>query len=122
MEATRWQDLFMHLQNKGVDVYAPQQHVGDCLSPFVVVKDGLGAKLGDYSTQYAVYDFLCYVPQDSYSTLEQFTDGVKANVLELKSRFMIRDPYIMTASFYDETSKSHMKSFQMVMYKKINLT
>ena len=38
-QESRWQDLYLHLKNKGYDVYAPAQKVGECTEPYLVVKN-----------------------------------------------------------------------------------
>lgn len=116
MNESRWQDIYEHLTEKGFDVYSPGQHQGECLSPYVVVKDMGGSRLGNFTSMKNLYDIMCYVPQDAFSTLEPFVLEVKKAMLGLYP--MIRPAHYETPSFYDDTNRSHMISVQYINYKK----
>jgi hypothetical protein len=76
-EESRIQDLYMVLKKGGFNVYFPSTKMGECLSPYVVVKnDGL-TKHVEFSTNLSLYSVLCYVPRDSYSKLESYKNKVK---------------------------------------------
>lgn len=114
---SRWQDIYKTLQVAGFDVYSPGQHEGECLSPYVVVKDdGLQEMVGLSSNQ-QFFDILCYVPAEQYSTLSVF-------VAQVENALKTLEPMIMpvrsgTSSFYDDTVKGHMISRQYRNYRKI---
>ena len=48
MAASRIQDIYLHLKEQGFEVYFPAQKVGECLSPYVVVKDATTSKYLEY--------------------------------------------------------------------------
>lgn len=60
---------------------------------------------------------MCYVPQNNYSELEQF-------VLDVKKTMRNIFPLVLyagneTPSYYDDSNKSHMVSFQYYGIRKI---
>lgn len=116
-EQDRIQDIFVHLQNKGFDVYFPSQHEGECISPYVVVKGYTNTQFRQYSSTVQYYDLLCYVPKDHFSTLYPFVDSIKAAMKELSP--MIKPAFFDTASYYDEEIKAHMVSIQYLNYRKM---
>lgn len=117
MESSRWKDIFLHLESKGFDVYAPFSHVGECTDPYVVIKSGIKTQYPGYSTIQETYDFMCYTKHRS--DLDDFVELIKISVKELKNQFMIRDLHVETPEFYDDIVKGYMKSFQYVLFKKI---
>lgn len=116
MNESRWQDIYKHLTKNGFEVYSPGQHQGECLSPYVVVKDMGSSSLGNFTSMKHLYDVMCYVPQDHFSELEPFVQRVKTTMLGLYP--MIRPAHYETPSFYDDTNHSHMISVQYINYKK----
>lgn len=116
-EQDRIQDIFVHLQNKGFDVYFPSQHEGECISPYVVIKGYTNTQFRQYSSTVQYYDLLCYVPKDHFSTLYPFVDSIKTAMKELSP--MIRPAFFDTASYYDEEIKAHMVSIQYLNYRKM---
>ena len=116
MNESRWQDIYEHLTKKGFEVYSPGQHQGECLSPYVVVKDMGCTRLGNFTSTKNLYDLMCYVPEMAFSTLELFVFEVKKAMIELYP--MMRPAHYETPSFYDDTNRSHMISVQYINYKK----
>lgn len=114
---SRWADIYRHLKNSGLDVYSPGQHSGECLKPYVVVKDAGGSQFGRYSSAKQLYELLCYVPQNNFSQLEPFVEEVERHMKELEP--MIKPTHYKTASFLDDSVKGHMVSIQYVNYKKL---
>lgn len=116
MADTRWEDIFEKLQEHGIDVYSPSQHTGECTSPYVVVKDAGRSASTEVSSSQDLYDLMCYVPKNNYSTLEAFVDRVETVMDELFP--MVRSMHFRTPSFYDDSVKAHMISTQYVNWKK----
>lgn len=116
MADTRWEDIFEKLQEHGIDVYSPGRKTGECTSPYVVVKDAGRVNSTEVSSSQDLYDLMCYVPKDNYSTLEPFVDRVETVMDELFP--MLRPMHFRTASFYDDSVKAHMISAQYVNWKK----
>lgn len=113
---SRWGDIFTHLKNKGFNVYSPDQHKGECIEPYVVVKDAGLSGLVAVSSSQKLYDLMCYVPLNKYSDLEPYVDSVETAMDELYPVF--RPVHYRTPSFLDDTVKAHMISTQYVNYRK----
>ena len=105
-----WKYIYLHLKSKGIDVYAPGQHKGNCTSNYVVVKDTGQTQYDGLSSIRQTYDVMCYVPEDSYSTLEDYVEEVKSAMGELYP--MIVPMYYQAESFLDDTVRGHMTSIQ----------
>lgn len=109
--------IYTHLKTKGIDVYFPSQAIGDVVEPRVVVKADGTSKFNGFSTMLCIYDVMCYVPKDRYSTLEEFVSQVREFMKELEPRIM--PTHFETSDFYDDSVKGHMVSIQYRNYKKI---
>ena len=105
------------LKQNNFDVYFPSQHKGECISKYVVIKhDGAYQPL-TVSSERPIYTIMCYVPEQSYPGLESF-------VLEIKRIMKSVFPLVMyagneTPSYYDDSVKGHMISFQYYGTRKI---
>lgn len=107
---SQWQRIYTHLKQNGFDVYSPGQHKGECISPYVVVKDSGLNPLSSFSSTQALYDVMCYVPKEQFSTLEPYVDSVKACMKGLYPSIISTN--FQTASYLDDTVKGHMISVQ----------
>lgn len=116
-EESRVQDIYIFLKEKGYDVYFPAQKVGDCVSPYVVVKHDGATKDLNFSTDIDTYSVMVYVPQKSYSQLEVLVRKIRQDMKELEP--MIRYNDSMMTSFYDDSIKGHMTSISFRNYKKL---
>lgn len=116
MADTRWKDIYDKLKEHGIDVYSPGQKVGECTSPYVVVKNAGRLVSTEISSSQDQYDLMCYVPKENYSTLESFVDNIETIMDELFP--MLRSLHFRTASYYDDSVKAHMISTQFVNWKK----
>lgn len=114
---SRWQDIFVHLKNKGFEVYSPGMKIGECTSPYIVVKNAGSSKHEKFSTNDDLYDIMCYVPRNAYSKLEPMVQRVKESMKDLLP--MINPTGTQTPSYLDDSIKAHMISIQYVNYKKI---
>jgi len=81
---SRWQDIFLHLEEVGFEVYSPGVKVGDCTSEYIVVKNDGSSKHTSFSTDVDMYAVMCYVPKDKYSQLEPLVQRVKERMKELE--------------------------------------
>ena len=117
MAASRIQYIYLHLKEQGFEVYFPAQKVGECLSPYVVVKDATTSKYLEYSSTVTYYDIMCYIPKDHFSELEPFVESVKVAMKGLIP--LIKPTYSQTQSYYDDSVKAHMISVQYKNYRKI---
>ena len=114
MAESRWQDIYLHLKQKGFDVYSPGQKIGECKKEYVVVKDADGNRDLNVSSMHDYYDIICYVPEKQFSRLHPFFEEVKMAMKELFP--MIRPADSETPSYQDKQVKAHMKS---VLYENI---
>lgn len=114
---SRWQDIYLHLQKEGFDVYSPGTKTGQCLNEYIVVKNNGSSKLASFSTDSDLYTIMCYVPKDKYSSLEPFIQKVKKSMKGLEP--MILPQGNQTPSYYDDGFKAHMISIGYKNYKKI---
>lgn len=115
--ASRAQDIFLFLQNKGYDVYFPANKVGECTAPYIVVKTETTSQFQTYSSTQTFYGILCYIPRGQYSTLEPFVDGVKEAMKGLWP--MIAPTHIVTEPYLDEHADAYMVSIGYVNYRKM---
>lgn len=114
---SRWQDIFIHLKNKGYIVYAPGTKVGECIEPFVELKNDGSYKHVNFSTDREMYAIMCYVPKGQYSQLEPMVMKVKKDMKELEPMIV---PYgQQLPSYYDDTYKAHYISIEYENYRKI---
>ena len=114
---SRWQDIFLHLEKSGFDVYPPSVKAGECMSPYIVVKNDGSTRHGNISTDDDFYAVMCYVPKNSYSALEPMVQAAKRAMKELEPMIL---PYgSQTPSYYDDSYKAHMVSIQYKNYKKL---
>lgn len=114
---SRWQDIFLHLQSEGFDVYSPGMKTGECTSPYLVVKNDGSSKHIAFSTDVDLYAVLCYVPKEKYSSLEPLVQRVKKSMRGLEP--MIKPYGSQTPSYYDDSLKAHMISIEYKNYKKL---
>lgn len=111
-----WKDIHAHLKQRGFNVYAPSEKIGECLTAYVVVKkDGLTEHLNTSSYD-DLYSVMCYVPKSNYAMLDEYVQDVKAAMHELRPLVL---PYGQeTPSYYDDSVKAHMISIEYKNYKK----
>lgn len=116
-EDSRLQDIYVHLQSKGFDVYMPEIKIGECKSPYVVVKNDGSSQHPVFSTDVDMYAIMVYVPKQAYSSLEPLVQSVKQAMKELEP--MIKPYGSQTPSYYDDSYKAHTISIEYKNYKKI---
>lgn len=113
---SRWQDIYTHLKNEGFEVYPPEQKVGECTSPYVVVRNDGSYKHVNYSTHRDMYAIECYVPMLEYSKLEPLVMDVKKSMHKLYP--MIQDYGQQMPAFFDNVVKAHYITIEYENYKK----
>lgn len=115
--STRWGDVYNHLESEGFEVYPPGIKVGECTKPYVVPKLNGSNRHPSFSTDVDYLSILCYVPKQSYSTLESYVQSIKKSMKELEP--MILPIGYQTPSFYDDSVQGHMVSIEYKNYKKM---
>lgn len=116
-EDSRLQDIYVHLHSKGFDVYMPEIKIGECKSPYIVVKNDGSSQHPVFSTDVDMYAIMVYVPKQAYSSLEPLVQSVKQAMKELEP--MIKPYGSQTPSYYDDSYKAHTISIEYKNYKKI---
>lgn len=106
------------LKQDGFDVYFPSQKSGECLKEYVVIKFVGSASELNVSSERPIYEFMVYVPTNRYSIFEQYIFDIKQTLKQLYP--LISYAGNETSSYYDETVKGHMVSFQYQGIRKIN--
>ena len=114
---TRYKDLYMFLKSKQYDVATPAERVGDCLSPYIVIRHSGSAQVSLLSTDEDIYDIMIYVPRNAYTQLEVLQQKIKKDMQEVQDIFKPRRSNL--ASFYDDSIKAHMLSMSYGNYKLI---
>lgn len=117
-ENSRAMDIYKALERNDIEVYFPGQHVGDCMSPYVIVKNDGSYEHVHLSSDRDMYSIMCFVPQNSYSLLEPLVQEVKS-VIRKELYPMIRRYGQQMPSYYDDTIKAHYISIEYENYKKI---
>lgn len=98
------------LKKHKIESYYPGQHKGECLEPYVVIKQSGSIDANTVSSEWILYDIMCYVPKDNYSFLEEYVYKVKQSMKEMFPLLFYAGN--QTESYYDESVNGHMVSFQ----------
>lgn len=110
-----WQDIFIHLKNKGFKVYSPSTPLSESDEPYIILKYNGLTHLEGYSSDDELYDVMAYVPAMQYSTLEPFLLKIKLAMKELEPMVL---PYgSQSASFYEDGVKMHYVTIQYKNHK-----
>lgn len=114
---SQWQNIYKHLKAEGIDVYSPGQHQGECIRPYTVVQNAGMSPYSAFSSTQTLYDIMCYVPQNEFSTLEPYVEKVKTAMKGLYPTIVPVN--FQTAAFLDDTVKGHMISIQYKNNRKL---
>lgn len=117
MQESRLKDIYKHLKSKNFDVYFTGQHKGDCINPYVVIKQGVSSKFQDISTNIDYYELLVYVPKDKPSQIETMLAEVELAMKELYP--MIKSQNERTEMFFDDTVNGWMRSTLYSNYRRM---
>lgn len=77
---THYQEIYLHLKNKGFDVYAPEQKRDKCINPYVVIKENGQFAMNSNVNGYNLIQIFCYYPKDQYSQLEFYVENIKTEL------------------------------------------
>lgn len=111
-EETRsvWKIIFDTLTENGFNVYPPATHVGECKSPYIVLKQDGGVQINDYSSERVYYRFMLYVPREQYTFLDEYEKQVK-KVLDEQLFPMLMPTGQKENDFYDDNYNAHLRAF-----------
>lgn len=105
---TPWGITYDKLSDNGIDVYPPATKQGECTAPYVVLKEGTTSKAFGLSTEYHLYDVMCYAP--NYTSLEEIIGKAKSAMQTVFPMMMPTGN--QTPPFYDDSYKAHMVSIE----------
>lgn len=107
------------ISNNNIDSYYPQQHSGNCINEYVVVKYSGAVKIEGVSSDMPTYAIMCYVPSVRYGDLMPLLEKVKIALREIYP--LVEPSGNETPSFYDDITKSHMISLEYIGHRKVEL-
>lgn len=110
--------LYDKLKESGYDVYFPSQHEGECITPYIVIKQSGVSPLLNVSSERPLYDIMLYVPDNEYSKLEGMILDIKVIMRDMYPMLMYEEGS-QTPSFYEDTKKAHMVSVTYQGIRKI---
>ena len=105
-----WEQIYKHLESEGFTVHSPKQKMGECVEPYLVVKDTGASSAMSVSSTWKTFDILCYVPASKYRTLNGYVESVKKAMDKLFP--LLQPTHFETPSFEDTDVKAHMISVQ----------
>ncbi len=112
---SRFEDLYLFLQSKGFEAFAPGTKKGQCEKPYLVVKPTEGVKVLSLSSTKRYYDIMCF--SKTVSGAEQLKEQVRE---AMKSIYPLFNPTSNeTQPFFDDGVKGWMTSIEYVNYRKI---
>lgn len=101
------------LKKHDIDATLPVTKKGVCVHPYVVIKKSGSSQIGNFSSEYQYYDFICYAPILMYGEVVKLKEKVK-KILSEEFYPRLMPVGQETADYYDEDLKAHMSS---VMYR-----
>ncbi len=106
--------IFDTLKRNGFNVYAPNAHKGECIEPYIVVKESDTNQYVNYSTNITLYDIMCYAK--NYTDCLKLKEKVKETMK--KAEPSVKPTYTETAAFFDDSVKGYMSSVEYRNYTK----
>lgn len=114
---TVWKKIYRHLKEKGFDVYSQGQHEGECVSKYIVLRDGGTTVMDDVSSGVKYYEAILYVPLNAFSEVEEYAFDVKDVLKEMFP--LIRPSGLETPVTIDDDVKAYTTSLEYVNYRKM---
>ncbi|MCB2300394.1 hypothetical protein [Clostridium tagluense] len=107
---TLWQKIFLHLNQKGYEVYSPGQKRDKCEASYVVIKEnGVHGQEGGNKVGFKLFDIIMYCPLTNYSNMEFYAENIKQALKEMKE---LRPTGVETPSIIDDEVKAHTSSIE----------
>lgn len=113
---THYQQIYLHLKNKGFDVYAPMQNRDKCVKPYVVIKENGQYAMAGNVNGYSLIQIFCYYPKNQYSQLEFFVDSVKTELNEID---FLRATGNKSPILFMEEVQAYMQSIEYQIFHKL---
>lgn len=119
MSESVYDKIYKYLSSKGISVYPPGMHKGECTEKYCVLKNDGSSPYGSFSSQVRYFTLMCYVPKNEYSELEEYVTQCEKALDELSP--MIMPTGTQQPDYYDDTIKAHMRSIMYRNYKRNRL-
>lgn len=106
------------LETAGFLVYAPGIFIGECKSPYIVIRHGgtyaaaIGGRVGN-----SILEVICYVPLAQYSELVPMTRRVKASMGTLSAQ--IRPTGHIGPDIIEQEYKAHSATIEYQVLKRL---
>lgn len=97
----------------GIDAYAPGQHKGDCVSPYVVIKDDGQSEIVGTAAKRNTIDIIIYAPMAWYSKIAGIVSDVQA---ALKQIHGLHDTYYQSPVLADDDKNAYTTSLRYERY------
>jgi len=111
------QQIYTHLNSKGLSPYFPGQHKGECTSPFVIIREGTQIpSINTNRTGQRVMDFIIFVPVNSYIAVKPYAEDVRTALKDLK---YLRKTGTETTIITDDEKKAYTTSIEYIVQKKL---
>ena len=110
-----WQEIYLYLKNKGIDVYSIGQKQGLCDDPYVVVKESGQYALGSNKHGYDLIDIIIFYPVGNHSRLFSYKSNIKNYLAELN---YLRKTGNETPVIVDDGVKAYTISIEYQVLKK----
>lgn len=112
-----WKKIYLKLQEKGLNPYAPGQHEGQCLERYCVVRESSQVPFfRSNRTGYRLIDIIVFVPIASYIKVKPYTDDIKTALKELSFlRYTGNETPIIT----DDEKMAYTTSIEYQIIKKL---
>ena len=115
---TVWERVFLLLKSKGIDVYSPGQHKGQCTSLYVVVKNsGTIPSLGATQSGSQTIDVILYCPLTNYTSLEPYTIKIQQLLHELRE--FIRPTGNIIGVLVDDNVDAYTNTIEYQTFQKL---
>lgn len=106
-----WQTIADKFLERGIEIYPPAIQRGECKNAYCVLKDSGASPINGCSSQRQLFDLMCYVPQNKYTSLEPFVAKCK-EVMDQDVYPLVLPTGLETPSFFDDTINAYMISVE----------
>lgn len=109
-----YKQIYTHLNASGFEVYSLGQHQGECVSPYLVLRNN--GNMDTLSITATEYELLLYFPIKQYSKFEDYIEAVEKSMNQLFPALrLVSGP---SEHYLDDDVKGYMTSLVYRIYKK----
>lgn len=117
-DKTIWEIISDTLVKNGFKVYPPATSKGECIEPYIVLKQDGVTKIPGLSSERVFHMVMLYVPKERYSYLARYEMEVKEAMKELYP--MVISAGETNTDYYDDNYNAHMRYLLYRSNVKIN--